>query len=297
MLNDFLAILRDYYFGSVIELATIIFWLCAFLVSNILMRHTKSSVAKKVFAIIFAFCCFVSILVSSIGIARVVLYQSYHLGKSPPLNGAALVGKFNVRVYGADEFELSVIKSALDFLPQGVILPNSIRVFDNSHFMTALTFRDREEGHAHHFPDANNICLKKESVCLTNLWHEIDHIDAESLFTNAAVDWLLIASYGDNFVYDLSIDIDDGSFPKNGLWTGYGSTQYGEDMAEWRSMVYLCLYLGCNPQANPFMYVKDRDDLRYALKLGWMLEWKRITKDQYTKIKKLMVAMGFKFKP
>ena len=125
----------------------------------------------------------------------------------------------------------------------------------------------------------------------------MDHIDAMQLPNVAIIDWLTIAGYNDGFEYDSDIDINDSSFPKAGIWTGYGASKYGEDMAEWLSIIYFCLYLGCNPQANPFLVIEDKDDLRYALKLGWFLEWKRITPGQYLKIKKLMLSIGFRFKP
>ncbi len=68
-------------------------------------------------------------------------------------------------------------------------------------------------------------------------------------------------------------------------------------MAEWRDRVYNCLYMSCNPQANAFIDVEDKNDFRWGLKLGWMLKWKRITQNQYDKLKNLIVGMGFKLKP
>ncbi len=298
MLRDFVAVLRDFYFIPYIECISIFVWICAAGMSIRLLCSATSLKAKIILRIACLFCAGISLITFLAFGARAYVYGNWHLSDSPNLVNGGKVSKFQVPVYGTEDAkDLILIKYALEFPEVDFAKPHSIRIFDDKSLATILTFGEVVDGHSHCFKNHENICLKKSGLSLMSLWHEIDHIDAMQLPMIAITDWLVIASYGDGFKYNLGTNINDHGFPKNGLWTGYGATKFVEDMAEWRSVIYFCLYLECNPQANPFIYIEDKDDFRYALKLGWLLEWRRITPGQYVKIKKLMLSMGFKFKP
>jgi hypothetical protein len=297
MLHDFAVMLRNGYSWSFVEFLTIIIWLVAACFSVHLFKRAKSLRGKIVLGLTSFFCVGISLVTIFIFLAFSYVNFKWHFSDSPPMVSAGRISQFKIPVYGTeDPKELALIRYALEFPEVDYIKPNSLRIFDEKILETILTFKDVEIAHAHKFKNHQNICIKKSGVCLVTLWHEMDHIDSWTLPISAINDWMNIASGKDSFEYDVSYYGKKG-FPEKGLWSDYGATEVIEDIAEWRSMLYWCLHLGCHPQANPFAFIKDRNDLRWSLKLEWMFKWKRITESQYVKLKKLMLDLGFKFKP
>ena len=217
MLCNFVAWLRDYYFVPYVILPSVFVWLFS-TIFCVRLLYATSSRSKKFFLSISLFCSALSFVTCLIFSARCYVYDNLHVCDTPNLVFSGKISKFQIPVYGTeDQKDLITIKCALEFIEVDFIKPHSIRIFNENNPSTVLTFYEFEESHAHCLDGCENLCFKKKYLCLSNLWHEIDHIDAASLPEVAIVDWISISSYGDDFEYDSDSNINDHSFPRAGI--------------------------------------------------------------------------------
>lgn len=174
--------------------------------------------------------------------------------------------------------DLEVINLGCSYLPRDV--SNSIE---------AIAIYKKDPHHVgKYYGHAYNSIMCLNLVTLKTFWHEAGHnyhyyLDEE--FDNQFTDeWLGVA--GD--VYSCC-----ESRPSRGVLTGYGSTEYAEDVAEWVSQCYLFYYalkthlLNAYNEAFVRIVAKDSDP-RYRKKLELLLKWGFVSQDVFNNIYPLL---------
>lgn len=176
------------------------------------------------------------------------------------------------------EEDLAILNLGCSYLPPDVldsIAAIAIYKKDQHHIGTA-------SGHAYN----STMCLNL--VTLKTFWHEAAHnyhyyLD-EKFDNRFANEWLEVA--GD--VYSCC-----ESRPSKGVLTGYGSTEYAEDVAEWVSQCYLFYHALKTHRLNEYneafvkIIAKDSDP-RYRKKLELLLKWGFISQDVFNIINPLL---------
>ncbi len=139
--------------------------------------------------------------------------------------------------------------------------------------------RNNVVAHTHGSFGGPVICGTIEDFNVLLLWHELGHVHCRSLPSQAIAEWQTISG---SFPYGYKkYAIDDKSFPRDGVMSGYGAFNEGEDIAEWVTRLYARTYLGMH------IPIKSRDG-RFILKLKWFLKWKFITQEEYNVLEPLL---------
>lgn len=203
---------------------------------------------------------------------------TYHGIEGPWLGKRQVVSRYNVRVYGdVPAWQLAVIGWALNCPRREVVRPKTVRLFPETSYVSVAAFPnvgrdDKVVAHAHNACGGPAICGISERFNVLLLWHELAHTHCRYLPKRAFDEWRAISGA---FPYGYrKYGINDKSFPRDGVMSGYGGFTIDEDIAEWATRIYARLYLGYP------ISIRQRDD-RFLLKLQWFLKWKFITQDEY----------------
>lgn len=211
-------------------------------------------------------------------------YFAYHELQGPWLGRRHVVSDYNVRVYGdLADWQLVCMGWALNCPRPEVVRPKTVRLFPEESYVSLAAFpkigRNKVVAHTHGALGGAVICGISEDFNVLLLWHELGHVHCRSLPAEAMAEWWAISGA---FPYGYrKYAIDDRSFPRDGVMSGYGGFTIDEDIAEWVTRLYARLYLGYP------ISIRQRDD-RFLLKLQWFLKWKFITQNEYNLLEPLL---------
>jgi len=199
------------------------------------------------------------------------------------------VGGKSILVYGASEQQIVAIQSSFTFLQQPV-----------KESVTAIYVLDTSESYRH-FGDSGFVgdCHSSGEICIVShyfdyriIWHEASHAYTYTLSYAFKKEWLEAAGRIHYGAYAV-----DAGFPRDGILTSYGSTDWREDVAEWVAEIYsfishLEYYIshlehGSFCRGAVFNMIVDMSDPRYHQKLKFLLKWEFISEENYNHIKPL----------
>ena len=205
----------------------------------------------------------------------------------PPERVVLRIGRTYTPVYNATKEHLATLRRGLAWLMPEVrrsILFIDILPGDSEHF------QKKEAAHCHRPDDDERpvegmrICFSRDTVTEANLWHEAGHAWLISMPTGFDEEWQEIS----DFAYAEYTGAEDRKlrqkrYPAAGLLSGYATTNYREDVAEWFS----CIYEYVSGGKDAFAKITDRDDPCYLQKLRMLRDWGAIGAEDYNLIIKL----------
>lgn len=131
---------------------------------------------------------------------------------------------------------------------------------------------------AAHCHSGRIICTRDRHIANSIIYHETAHARANQLLESARKAWSKqFAAATKPFDYATLL-------PNRGLVTIYGSTNAGEDLAEWVECV---VSIAEDGHRSPFTAI-DKTDPVWMWKLNFLREWEFITQRQYDKIAPLL---------
>lgn len=175
--------------------------------------------------------------------------------------------------------QAELIDKALDVFPPHVLKAiECIAINDDQfHFLEDQKTPELNNQAAHYHPSVSCICIRSNKIYAPNIWHEVGH--AYHYYLNSSTffrgEWKKIA--GDIYpVYGI-----DNNFPKNGVLTKYGGTNYDEDISEYVENFYITLQ--CPTVISQFKKFtqKERQDHRYKAKLELLHKYGFFKEEDY----------------